>query len=586
MALWLSTYGFLLVSMLLAALLGLAVYVPLMAGQLSLAGPGFYALGGYIAAIVSTQVWPAADGTCSLWLVGLEMLMAGVVSGLLAVLVGIPALRLRGIYLALATIAFVEILRVLALNLTITGGAIGIFNIPQPFASKAAYLWLVTPILLLTTLAVARLEHTPVGRAFLAIREDELAAAAMGIHTTVYKVLAFALGAGLAGMVGAISAHFLNTWNARQGTFDASVQYLAFVLIGGSRTSLGPVVGGLALTALPEVLRLGADAGGAALPAWFTQVLQESRQVVYGALLAIGAIFFPQGLITPALLQVFRPRPIPRSGQAVLAQPLTRLRSQLPASQPLLEAREMTCRFGGLLAVNAVSFQVQPGEIFGLIGPNGAGKTTLFNLITGLTTPASGALYYQGAEITGQRPHQIARHGIARTFQNIRLFGNLSAVDNVLIAQHLHTQRGALASVLGLPGAQREERRTRQQAMALLELVGLEARANLQAQHLAYGDQRRLEIARALAVRPRLLLLDEPAAGMNSGEKQTLSALIRQIRAQFDLTIVLIEHHVPLVMGLCDRVAVLNFGHLLALDTPAHVQHDQAVIEAYLGEES
>jgi branched-chain amino acid transport system ATP-binding protein len=254
----------------------------------------------------------------------------------------------------------------------------------------------------------------------------------------------------------------------------------------------------------------------------------------------------------------------------------------------VLDVQAMTRRFGGLVAVNRVSFTVQKGEIFGLIGPNGAGKTTLFNLITGLIAPSSGNLLYRGEDITGLRPHRIAAKGIARTFQNIRLFGNLSALENVMIARHLHMRGGALgllAGVFGLPPAPVEERATRQKALELLDMVGLAGRGHVQARHFAYGDQRRLEIARALALKPRLLLLDEPAAGMNAHEKQGLSAFIRELRDRFELTILLIEHHVPLVMGLCDRIAVLDFGQLIALGDPAHVQHDPAVIEAYLGDE-
>jgi branched-chain amino acid transport system permease protein len=297
----LDTYGFLLVSMLLAAILGLSVYLPMMAGQLSLASPGFYALGGYVAAVLSTRLFVSPDGAFPLrWLL-VEMALAAVASGVLAIVIGVPALRLRGIYLALATIAFVEILRVLALNLEITGGAIGIFGIPQPFRTQLGYLWIAGPLLVSSMAFVYRLERIRVGRALTAIREDELAASAMGIDPTVHKVLAFALGATLAGMVGALSAHFLNTWNARQGTFDAGVNYLAFVLIGGSRTFVGPVAGGLVLTALPEVLRAAADVAG--MPAWLAQFLRDGRLIVVGVLLALGAVFFPNGLVTPGLLR-------------------------------------------------------------------------------------------------------------------------------------------------------------------------------------------------------------------------------------------------------------------------------------------
>jgi branched-chain amino acid transport system ATP-binding protein len=253
--------------------------------------------------------------------------------------------------------------------------------------------------------------------------------------------------------------------------------------------------------------------------------------------------------------------------------------------KPVLEAREIARRFGGLVAVNKVSFTVQEHEIFGLIGPNGAGKTTLFNLITGLIPASGGHLIYQGEEITKLRPHKIAAKGIARTFQNLRLFGNLSAVENVAIAQHIHSKTGIFQGVLGLPQSAAEEQRTFSKAMELLELVGLAERAQEKARNFAYGDQRRLEIARALALEPKILLLDEPAAGMNPNEKAALSELIRQIRNSFNLTVLLIEHHVPLVMGLCDRIAVLDFGQLIALGDPEKVRNDPAVIEAYLGDE-
>lgn len=295
-----ATYDFLIVSMVLAAMLSLSLYLPLMAGQLSLASPGFYALGGYIAAIFSTKVFHPATTIYPVSLLLLEMGVAGIVSGALAIVVGISALRLRGIYLAIATIAFVEILRVLSLNLEITGGAVGIFGIPQPFRTRIEYLWVAAPLLVFSVLITYRIERIRLGRALLAIREDELAADAMGIDPTANKVLAFTMGAILAGVVGAISAHFINTWNARQGTFDNSINYLAFVLIGGSRTCIGPVVGGMALTALPELLRSLASQQG--VPSWFAKFLSDGRLIIFGVLIAVGAVFFPYGIITPELL--------------------------------------------------------------------------------------------------------------------------------------------------------------------------------------------------------------------------------------------------------------------------------------------
>ncbi|MCC3613929.1 MAG: ABC transporter ATP-binding protein [Microcoleus sp. PH2017_40_RAT_O_B] len=253
------------------------------------------------------------------------------------------------------------------------------------------------------------------------------------------------------------------------------------------------------------------------------------------------------------------------------SEPLT-----LSKTNPVLVAQGLTRCFGGLVAVNDVSFTVQKDEIFGLIGPNGAGKTTLFNVMTGLIPASSGNLIYQNENISKLRPYQIANKGIARTFQNIRLFGELSVLENVAIARHIHSR--SQNPVLSL-------RKTQRKALELLDLVGLGDRAQEQAKNLPYGDQRRLEIARALALEPQILLLDEPAAGMNPTEKHKLSDFIREVREQFNLTVILIEHHVPLVMGLCDRIAVLHFGQLIALGEPAIVRNDPAVIEAYLGDE-
>ncbi len=311
------------VTMVFMAILGLSLYLPLMAGQLSLASPGFYALGGYTAAIMSTKVFHIKQGTSfPVPDVLLEMLIAAVLCAALAIVVGIPALRLRGIYLALATIAFVEILRVVSLNLKVTGGAIGIFKIPQPFDSQLQYLIIGLPLLALSMAFVYRLERSRIGRAFIAIREDELAADAMGIAPAYHKVLAFVMGAILAGLVGVISAHYLNTWNARQGTFDVSITVLAFVLVGGSRTFLGPVVGAMVLTALPEILRHMADIHG--LPHWLAQFLKDGRLILFGLLLILGTVFFPQGLVSPALFsrrRTPRARPEPATTADARAEP-------------------------------------------------------------------------------------------------------------------------------------------------------------------------------------------------------------------------------------------------------------------------
>ena len=275
----------LLVQMILGALLGLSVYLPMAAGQLSLATPAFYALGGTLAALLSTQ--GDTRSAISIAAVLGEMLLAAGLTAGLALLVGLPVLRLRGIYLAIATIALVEIVRVAILNLPFTGGAAGIFGIPQPFQQPFGYVLFSGGFLALCGWLCQRLEASRLGRSMAAIRDDELASRCMGINTTRVKLSAFVASAVLAGVTGVIAAHYLNTWNARQGSFDVAVTTLAFVILGGSRSWLGPVIGGLLLTALPELLRPVGDL----------------RLVLFGLVILLGPVFFPQGLITPALLE-------------------------------------------------------------------------------------------------------------------------------------------------------------------------------------------------------------------------------------------------------------------------------------------
>lgn len=251
-------------------------------------------------------------------------------------------------------------------------------------------------------------------------------------------------------------------------------------------------------------------------------------------------------------------------------------------AQALLKVRGASKRFGGLLALDGVGLTIERGQIYGLIGPNGAGKTTFFNVITGLYVPDAGTFELNGVAYEPRAVHEVVRSGIARTFQNIRLFGDMTALENVMVGRHLRTRAGLVGAVLRLPATRREERDIAERARALLDYVGIGRLADLRARTLSYGDQRRLEIARALATEPALLALDEPAAGMNATEKIQLRELIVRIRAD-GRTLLLIEHDVKLVMGLCDRVTVLDYGRELAVGTPTEVRHNAKVIEAYLG---
>jgi branched-chain amino acid transport system permease protein len=554
------------------AILGLGLNVVVgYAGLLDLGYAAFFAIGAYTAALLMTRAgfnyWETLPFSI--------LFAAG--SG---VVIGYPTLRLRSDYLAIVTLGFGEIIRITATNLDYTGGPDGIWAIPQPsifgfvLSSQRALYYLALAILLVTLLFVRRLAYSRLGRAWMSLREDESAAEATGVPVVRVKLLAYVMGAICAGVAGGFFATRLSVVNPQSFTFLQSVQVLIVVVLGGMGSIPGVLLGAAIVVALPELLRSIAD--------W--------RMFTFSIALIALMLIRPQGL-WPVREQRVAPRPkalpplpevLARLGSAALPRGVARLGDA--AHKPVLVVNDLRVSFGGLTAVNDVSFETIPGEILSIIGPNGAGKTTVFNAIMGVVHAQAGTVTLNGRPLLGLTPHEVVHAGLARTFQGIRLFRQMAVHHNVLVGMHARLRAGVLSALLGMPGARREERTAAAAAHSCLDFLGLGDKAALAAGALSYGDQRRLEIARALASAPGVLLLDEPAAGMNPSEKQSLMALIKRVR-DLGITVILIEHDMALVMQISDRVIVLNRGQVIASGTPGEVQDDQSVIDAYLGRE-
>ena len=552
--------------LLINAMLALSAFATLHARLLSLASAGFAAIGAYASAILAVRLGLP---------VYLSIPAAALVCGALALAIGLPVLRLKDVYLAICTLGFGEIVRVAIILLPgLTGGSTGA-NLSTGFAyetMKRTKSWALALCLALLCYLFWAASRSKAGRALRAIRENPEAAETMGIDVVAYKNMVFFASALIAGLAGAFYAHSVGSLDSGDFKFGRAVDILGYAVLGGSGAWFGAVLGAGFLTALPIFLR---DGLGSSLA--FIKNFAQLPNILVGLALVLVIIFAPGGIAS-----LFGRAPARRGKSRPLDRAAALQPRKAAVGGPFLRLEHLSRSFGGVQALADLSFSLEEGRVYGLIGPNGAGKTTLINLVSGLLPPSSGRILWLGREIQGRRAHRIARAGIARSYQNIQLFGDMSVLENVVVGHHIRLRSSLLSAWLRLPSQRREEARARDEAMALLESLGLSSLADQEASRLSYGDQRRVEIARALALRPRLLLLDEPAAGMNEVETSALGVFIVGLKAQ-GLSILVVEHDMDLIMDVCDDILVLNFGRKIAEGPPQAVARDEAVLEAYLG---
>ncbi|MEM9089751.1 MAG: branched-chain amino acid ABC transporter ATP-binding protein/permease [Cyanobacteria bacterium P01_F01_bin.53] len=530
-----------------------------LSGQISIGHAGFFAIGAYAGSLLLLKAQ---------WHFGLALLMAAITAAGTGVALAGPALQVSGPYLAMVTIAFgIIVERVLIEWVSLTGGFGGLSGIPKP-AFLATFLGLqpalresvllVIVLAFLSVVSFALLKRHPWGKAFQAVRDDAIAAAAVGLNPLYVKVMAFAVSAALTGLAGVFFAVIVGFVSPDSFTFHRSILFLLAVILGGIGTAEGAFIGALILVILPEFLHDFAD----------------YQLLVFGSLLLLTLRLAPDGIMS-----VFHRLAKPIEPVHPLASPpdLPSFVAQNKQQTPLA-INNVSIQFGGIKAVDSVSFTAQPGTITAVIGPNGAGKTTLLNLISGFYRPQSGTIQLDGAQLNRMGSRQISALGVSRTFQATRLFNTLSVLDNLRVASVGERLGFILRGLLGLGMPRQPE----PQLLEVLSFVGYQGNVHTPAAALPFVDRRLVEIARALVTRPQVLLLDEPAAGLSKNDKKTLAQLIRRI-ASSGLKVILIEHDMELVMDISDQVLVMDSGAAIALDSPAQVKQDPQVLAAYLG---